>query len=307
MAELSNLDKKMMASDIKESYQQVQNGWKSAIEKSIEFGGKLDYCKSQIEHGKWLKFLEYCGVPERTASGMMRMYKHRELLREKSAENWDEAARIMQAETNPNRQRIADLTVVGVVSNPVPKLEAAVPTILQGPSNQVVIEQPKSVPESIDANEEKQRRSNSQRWNKSLEYASGLDRYNKIMFVSRLLASIETDSWEFQHLPHEIWTSFLNRYEDIDTTREKTKQFSELFLDDPIDPIDTSDHSTVAKYLVDLKEDDEAMVSFLGALLGAAGSSGAAVELLKIMQVAFIIAASQRKSSDQVAAQPSQK
>ena len=144
MAELSNLDKKMMASDIKESYQQVQAIWKSAIEKSIAFGGKLDYCKSQIEHGKWLKFLEYCGVPERTASGMMRMHKHRELLREKSAENWIDADRLIRAETNPNRQRIADLTAVGVVSNPVPKLDAKA---LLGPSNQVVIEQPKSVPE----------------------------------------------------------------------------------------------------------------------------------------------------------------
>jgi len=114
------------------------------VEKSIAFGGKLDYCKSQIEHGKWLKFLEYCGVPERTASGMMRMHKHRELLREKSAENWIDADRLIRAETNPNRQRIADLTAVGVVSNPVPKLDAKA---LLGPSNQVVIEQPKSVPE----------------------------------------------------------------------------------------------------------------------------------------------------------------
>ncbi len=126
MAELSVRDKNKMVADIKVSYKRVRDIWKSAIEQSIEFGGELVYCKSQIEHGSWLRFLEVCDIPPRTATGAMRMHENRELLREKSAENWVDAVRIMQAETNPNRQRIADLTVSKPVETVAAKLETQI-------------------------------------------------------------------------------------------------------------------------------------------------------------------------------------
>lgn len=264
MAELSVRDKKVMVAEVKDSYAQAKDSWQTAIEKSISCGGKLVYYKSQIEHGSWQKFLAVCGIPPRTATGMMRMHEHRELLREKSAENWADAFRIIQAETNPNRQRIADLTVSKPVETEVPKIERQIATAPQElekdspggpafePNRQCVADLTEArdsnctMDEDAEDEQEKLREANRKLWDESLEYATGLTSYSKVMFVSSLLASIDTDSMEFRLLPHEIWTWFLKRYEDVETTREKTKLFAELFLDGPVSTFDLERHEDPA-------------------------------------------------------------
>ena len=147
MVELSIRDKRMLVAGIKDSYQLAKDAWATAIEQSIACGGELVYCKSQIEHGRWLAFLEACEIPQRTASGMMRMHEHRDLLREKSAVTWVDAMRIVQEQENPNRQRIADLTLAkpvetvdAIASDPI---EPVAPTR----ENPIVTEQPASVPD----------------------------------------------------------------------------------------------------------------------------------------------------------------
>ena len=110
MVELTVRDKKMLVAGIKESYQRVKEAWTTAIEQSISLGGELIYCRMQIEHGRWLPFLAACEIPQRTATELMRMHEHRDLLRHKSATTWAEAKRII-SNANANRQCTADLNV----------------------------------------------------------------------------------------------------------------------------------------------------------------------------------------------------
>ena len=89
--------------------------------------------------------------------------------------------------------------------------------------------------ESDAADDAKIKRKQKQ-FNTSLAYATALTSWCKCIFVSRLLALIETDSRKFELLRSEIWSAFINRYGfKCDTAREKTKLFSEQFLDVPVD------------------------------------------------------------------------
>ena len=141
MTELTVRDKKMLVAGIKDSYQRVKEAWTTAIEQSISLGGELDYCRMQIEHGRWLPFLAACEIPQRTATELMRMHTNRELLRRKSATTWAEAKRII-SDANANRQCTADLTQ----ARPVETVDAiASDPIAQKRENPIQTEQPASV------------------------------------------------------------------------------------------------------------------------------------------------------------------
>lgn len=308
MAELSVRDKNKMVADIKVSYKRVRDIWKSAIEQSIEFGGELVYCKSQIEHGSWLRFLEVSAIPQRTANGAMRMYENRELLREKSAENWVDAVRIMQDETNPNRQRIADLTeptkdpnggctsqlevkdvprMTSQSENPQEANAQGVSLLPEPPIPRLTsqAENLESVDDDDADDDDEEVRKHREQFDSSLEYATALTSYRQAIYVAELLASIDTDSREFELLRYEIWGAFFRKYSNNgDIAREKTLLFGQQFFDTPFD---TTDASVVADFVVGLREDDEAAAEFLGCLIDSAGSRKDAIDWLKIMQLAL--------------------
>ena len=291
MLELSVIEAKKLVADIKDSYERAKNAWKSAIEQSICCGGELAYVKSQLDHGRWLPFLAACVIPPRTASELIKMHENRELLRDRCATTWADAKRII-SDANANRQCTADLEVKDIPrmtsqsENPQ-EANAQGVSLLPEPPIPRLTSQAENL-ESVDdddVDDDVEVRHRQDQFNSALKYATALTSWCKCIFVSELLASIDTDSREFELLPHELCGAFVRRYgSKSDIARETRALFSEGFVDVPVD---TSDASDVADFVVGLREDDECLANFLNCLAKSAGSQKDAIDLLRIMRIAL--------------------
>jgi len=60
---------------------------KGLVFKAIEIGKQLKQAKDDLEHGKWLPWLEQCDLKERTAQRYMRLVEHKAKIDDYLAEN----------------------------------------------------------------------------------------------------------------------------------------------------------------------------------------------------------------------------